>query len=212
MTGIEERFTEIYKRRYWSSGKTQSGEGSTLAHTKNLRNKLPELFSAFSIRSIFDAPCGDLNWMKRVLRSNDLNYIGGDIVLPVIERLRAKYSDPKTKFIHIDLTRSAFPFADLMICRDCLFHLSFADTKLVLQNFVDSKIPYLLTATHKGNFQNEDITTGHYRLINLFAAPYHFPHEVQCRIDDWRTPHPQKEMCLWTRGQIISALGKWEAV
>jgi hypothetical protein len=82
---------------------------------------------------------------------------------------------------------------------------------LVLQNFINSKIPYLLTTTHinDGKIRNKDIATGDFRLIDLFAAPYHFPMDVLFRIEDWKMPDPKREMCLWTREQIIYALGNF---
>lgn len=206
---IEDRFTEIYKSRYWSSGLASSGVGSTLAYTENLRRELPKLFEKFAIRSVFDAPCGDFLWMRKVVRASTIDYTGGDIVLPLIEGLQAKDTSGRVKFIHIDLTKEALPFADLMICRACLYHLSYADTRRVLENFVASNIPYFLTTTHKGNFQNSDITTGYYRLMNLFAAPYNFPRDVLFRIDDWKAPGPQVEMCLWSRAQVGDALAQF---
>jgi hypothetical protein len=146
--------------------------------------------------------------MRHVLKENDLDYTGGDIVLPLIESLNVKYRGEKTTFIHLDLTKDKFPYTDMMICRDCLFHLSYRDTKMALQNFVDSKIPYLLTSTHGNNntFQNRDILTGNFRHIDLFSAPYHFPTDVAYRIVEQKSPEPIREMCLWTRDQVVSAL------
>lgn len=204
----QERFTEIYKANYWGSDESVSGHGSTFEGTANLRAKLPEIIEKYSIKSIFDAPCGDFNWMRHVLKQNDLDYTGGDIVLSLIESLNVNYRGEGTRFIHLDLTKDKFPYADMMICRDCLFHLSYQDTRLVLQNFVDSKIPYLLTSTHgnSNTFQNKDILTGNFRHIDLFSAPYHFPRDVAFQIVEQEVPGPRREICLWTRGQIISAL------
>lgn len=206
---LEERFTEIYKSpNYWGNRKTVSGHGSTMLATENLRSSLPALFEKFSVKRIFDAPCGDFNWMSDVTRKSELEYIGGDIVSPLIEDLKSKYQDAKTKFVHIDLTKEAFPEADLMICRDCLFHLSFEDARRILQNFAASRISYLLTSTHvhASEFQNVDIVAGRFRPIDLFIAPYNLPREVLYRIDDWRPPYQPREMCLWTRDQIAASL------
>lgn len=205
---IEDRFTEIYKLNYWGSEESVSGPGSTLRSTENLRKHLPELFERFSIKSIFDAPCGDFNWMRHVIKDYPINYTGGDIVLPIIISHNQKYNNDATKFVHIDLTKQKFPSADLMICRDCLFHLSYEDTKVVLQNFFRSNINYLLTTTYvKSNaFLNKDIKTGEFRHIDLFSAPYNFPINVLFRISDWLEPELEREMCLWSREQIISAL------
>lgn len=207
---VEDRFTEMYKRNYWGTKETASGSGSTLEYTENLRNKLPELFSKYSIKTVFDAPCGDFNWMKHVVAEGDFNYIGGDVVLPMVSSHISKYENYRTKFIHIDLTKEKFPNADLMICRDCLFHLSIKDAESVILNYISSNIPYLLTTTHinNGQFRNKDVASGDFRLLDLFSAPYYFPQEVLFRITDWIAPEPQREMCLWTREQVIDAVSK----
>jgi hypothetical protein len=209
---IEDRFTEIYKSNYWGSKESVSGSGSTLIYTENLRNKLPDLLQKYSIKSIFDAPCGDFNWMKLLLPKININYIGGDIVKDLINSHNINYKNNNTNFIHIDLIKDKFPNADLMICRDCLFHLSYEDTRLVLKNFIDSSIPYLLTTTHKNitGFRNKNISTGFYREIDLFSAPYSFDSKPIERVDDWMYPEPEREMCLWSRDQIITALNAWK--
>lgn len=211
---IEDRFTEIYKLNYWDHEESVSGSASTLFYTENLRKHLPELFNTFSIKSVFDAPCGDFNWMRYVIRDYPIGYIGGDIVLPLITSLNETYRSASIQFMHIDLTKHPFPSANLMICRDCLFHLSYEDTKAVLKNFVESNIDYLLTSTHinLNEFSNKNIKTGGFRHIDLFAEPYNFPKDVLCRIPDWREPldwrepEPKREMCLWSREQVITAL------
>ena len=215
-TNIEDRFTEIYKRNYWDHEESISGSASTLFYTENLRKNLPELFAKFSIKSVFDAPCGDFNWMRYVIKDYPIDYIGGDIVLPLIKSNYEMHKTSNIQFVHIDLTKDQFPSANLMICRDCLFHLSYEDTKAVLKKFVESNIYYLLTSTHinSKNFANKDIKTGSFRHIDLFSAPFNFPQNVLYRIldwrepepEDWREPEPEREMCLWSREQIISAL------
>lgn len=210
--GIEEKFTQIYDGQSWGGGEgeTVSGSGSTLRYTQNLREKLPDLFSAFDIQSVFDGPCGDFNWMQHVLKTYDLQYTGGDVVEKMIMDNNNKFASPRIKFIHLDLTKDPYPSADLMICRDCLFHLSFSDIKRVLQNFIKSGIPYLLTTTHikPDTFQNQDIITGGFREINLLSAPFFFPKEVLYKIDDWVAPHPERAMCLWHREQIGHVLDR----
>ncbi len=208
----EDRFTLIYKRNLWGSKESLSGFGSTLEYTKNLRNELIKLIEDRSIKTMFDAPCGDFNWMKHVLAEVDITYIGGDVVFPLIQAHSSKYRNDRLSFLHIDLTKDKYPSADLMICRDCLFHLSFTDTQAVLQNFVDSDIRFLLTSTHKNlnGFVNEDIQTGRFRLTDLFSSPYYFSADVLARIDDWIPPHPEREMCLWSNDQIREALARFK--
>ncbi len=185
-----------------------SGKGSTLEHTQNLRVYLPNLINELGIKSIFDGPCGDLNWMQHVLKDQKIQYVGGDIVPTLIERNNALFSNKTTSFIQIDLTQEVFPEVDLMICRDCLFHLSYEDTKKILNNFVKSNIKYLLTLTYEndGTFENTDIISGHFRLIDLYSAPYHFPVDVISQAEDWIYPDNKRFMCLWRRDQIKEAI------
>ena len=212
MENIEDRFTEIYKNNVWGNFESVSGNGSTLEGTQNLRTQLPELIQQYSIHTLFDAPCGDFNWMRLLLKTVNINYIGGDIVLPLIEAHQSNFKNAQTNFIHIDLTKDELPDADLMVCRDCLFHLSYQDTKLVLQNFINSNIKYLLTKTYikSDEFINRDITTGDFRLIDLFSAPFNFDQDVLFRIDDTIPNEIPREMCLWSREQILIALEKFQ--
>lgn len=210
---LEDRFSKIYEMNYWRDGESASGTGSTISYTENIRATLPELFAKFEIGSVFDAPCGDFNWMKFVIDDHPVAYTGGDIVNAMIEDNRTKYQKDSVGFVHIDLTSGDFPDADLMICRDCLFHLSVEDTRTVLQNFCASNIAYLLTTTHlvADGFANADIQSGDFRRIDLFSAPYSLPADVLFRFDDWQEPEPEKEMCLWRRDQVASALENWGA-
>lgn len=209
---LEDRFTQIYKINYWGSHESASGVGSTLQVTENLRNELPILFNQFGIKRIFDGPCGDFHWMQHIVNIAQLQYIGGDIVAPLIESNQSKYASESVEFIRIDLTKDAIPSTDLMICRDCLFHLSFADIKLVLVNFVQSQTPFLLTTSYKnnGDWENKDIITGHFRLIDLFSAPYQFSTSTLYQIEDWLPPDNQRSLYLWSREQVIQALNNMQ--
>ena len=204
----EERFTWIYRHNIWRNSESRSGSGSTLEYTKNIRESLKLLIQDYSLHSILDAPCGDFNWMKVFLDEVNIKYIGADIVKPMIDLLNDRYSSPLTSFCALDITSDPLPYADLMICRDCLFHLSEADIKLVLVNFLKSKIPYLLTTTHitDSGFLNKDVVTGDFRLINLFFEPYNFPADPLVRIVDFKEPEYQREMCLWSHEQIKRTL------
>jgi len=209
IAAAEALFTTIYQYNLWGNQESVSGPGSTLKYTENLRRELPKIIKDFSITKIFDAPCGDFNWMRHFLREVKVGYIGGDIVRPLIESLNVKYKNERTKFLHIDLVNGKFPKADLMICRDCLFHLPFRDTRKVLQNFMNANIGFLLTTTHTNTsgFVNKDIeVSGDGILIDLFSSPYNFPANPLARIDDWVSPDPKREMCLWSREQVGGAL------
>jgi hypothetical protein len=203
LNNTEDVFTWIYKNNYWGY-ESVSGLGSTVSYTENIRLELPKLISQFNIKSILDAPCGDFGWMKILLSKIDVNYVGADIVEELIESHKLNYQNEVIKFVTLNLITDKFPKSDLMICRDCLFHLSYEDIQSVLINFVNSETTYLLTTTHKNkyNFKNTNIKTGDFRVIDLFSPPFNFPTKPLARIDDWMAPEPEGEMCLFTKEQI----------
>uniref|UniRef100_UPI0040485782 hypothetical protein n=1 Tax=Polynucleobacter sp. TaxID=2029855 RepID=UPI0040485782 len=206
-TNTEDKFNWIYKNNYWGK-ESVSGEGSTLLYTENIRHELPVLILNFNIKSIFDAPCGDFNWMSSIINQLHIQYIGADIVEDLIISHTANYSNASTKFQKINLISGKFPNVDLMFCRDCLFHLSYEDIRKVLLNFINSEIPYLLTSTYKNlsAFSNTDIKTGDFRLIDLFSHPFNFPNNPLARFDDWIFPEPEREMCLFSKLQVMESL------
>lgn len=208
---IERKFTSIYERNLWSSEESRSGTGSTLDSTTNIRKELPSLFAKYGVQTVFDGACGDFNWMQHVLANSDVHYTGGDVVRPLIREL-SKFESPKIKFVHFDLVQQIPPEADLMILRDVLFHLSYGDSRVVLENYLASGIPLLLTTTHDSastDFENTDIHTGHFRLIDLFSQPYFFSRTPLETLQDWSPPDPRRYLCLWERSSVHSALQQW---
>lgn len=161
---------EFFKNK-WPAGfpETVSGTGSKLEHTSNIRDALPTIFSKYNIKSIFDAPCGDRNWIKHVDFSN-VEYYGGDIVPDIITDI----SLPNV--FEFDLRTDEPPEVDLWFCRDCLYHLSESDIQAVIDNMLRSNIKYFLITSHKkhhtGDRRNRDINTGDYRCLILSEHDY----------------------------------------
>ena len=172
----EDRFTKIYLSNHWNSPESSSGEGSTIENTQNIRNELPKIFKKYEIESMLDAPCGDFNWMRLVTQKSAIRYVGGDIVKPMIKKNQAQYGNNDTSFLHLDLAKSSLPKVDLLFCRDCLFHLSYQDIANVLENFLSSQIPYLMTTSSAAldgpRINNSNILTGDMRFIDLFSRPF----------------------------------------
>lgn len=211
----EDIFTKIFKSNLWGSDESVSGYGSTLHYTERLRKDLPSMFERFAIESIFDAPCGDFNWMQHVIQEPPkAKYLGGDIVEELVETNSRAFNSETIKFIQFDIIKDPFPRSDLWICRDCLFHFSFTDIYKAFENFARSEIPLLLTTTHinSTNFPNVDIETGDYRLIDLFSDPFFLSINVKYRIKDWVEPDAPREMILLSKDQVAHALPKMNRV
>ncbi len=171
---IKTTFTKIYKRNSWGSYETVSGTGSSIDATKELVKQIPILIDKLHIRTLIDAPCGDFNWMKHV-ELNIEKYIGIDIVPELINNNQQNYTSDNRKFLNLDITRDNLPQADIILCRDCLVHLSFNDIEKAIKNFQKSNSQYLLTTSFTDRANNEDITTGEWRPINLELEPFNFP-------------------------------------
>lgn len=58
-----EFFSNVYQNNLWGSGQSRSGEGSELAWTGDLVEKLPALLRAHGVWRLLDVPCGDFHWM-----------------------------------------------------------------------------------------------------------------------------------------------------
>ena len=167
-------FEHIYDSNRWQNDESRSGHGSSLDQTASLRQALPGLLNAFEIHSIIDVPCGDFHWMKRV-ELHDTTYLGLDIVPELIAANRARYAKPGRDFNKLDIVETVPPRADLILCRDLLVHLSYADIRRAVANFKASGATYLLTTTFPDTSRNENILTGNWRRLNLARAPFDFP-------------------------------------
>lgn len=192
-------FSRTYRTNRWEGLESRSGPGSDLVQTDEIRQRLPLLLAELQCRSLLDVPCGDYYWMSHVQLDVD-RYIGADIVSAVVDANQAAFGDDTHAFIMVDLTRDELPLVDLIFCRDCLVHLSFADIRSALQNMRSSGATYLLTTTFTARDQNHDISTGAWRPINLELPPFNFP--APLRLID--------ERCTENDGQFTDKqLGLW---
>lgn len=169
-----DRFTQIFTKNIWGSKESFSGPGSVLKQTEIIRREIPKIIDNFNIQSILDIPCGDLNWISR-MDLKIMKYLGGDIVPELIANNKRKNQKPNFFFKIIDITRSSLPQSDLILCRDCLVHLSFKDIFSTIRNIQDSRSKYLLTTTFTHRTKNRNIFSGGWRPINLHFPPFNFP-------------------------------------
>lgn len=190
---LQDKFSYIYDNKIWLVNEVLSGEGSEIEYTKTLREWLISNMSRLNVSIFVDAPCGDFNWMKCVLPSLSLNYIGLDIVPSVIKKNEETYSSKNIRFEIADICKNKLPSCDLIMVRDCLFHLSFEDIDNFLSNLAKTEYKYLLTTTHtvEEEYINQNITSGDCRAINLFSKPFNFnERKVLEYINDYPKENP----------------------
>ena len=175
-SNIKSRFNEIYKNNLWSSNESFSGEGSTKSYTEPLQTWLIENLPKLKVKHLIDAPCGDFNWMRFVIPKLNLTYLGIDIVPALIKKNREVYGQENISFLCANICEDVIPNCDMIMVRDCLFHLSNNDIAKFLKNLHSVNYRYLLTTNHiiTENFQNTDIISGDFRFIDIFRPPFNF--------------------------------------
>lgn len=193
---LERVFKEIQASNLWGAEESVSGLGSELGATATLRAELPLLLRDLGADVLLDIPCGDFRWLSQTPLPVS-RYIGGDIVEALVERNRELYGG---EFLCLNLCSSDLPRADVVFCRDCLVHLSFANIRRAIENLKRSGSTWLLTTTFLECHENVDIADGDWRMLNLELAPFH-----------WKPPdHVLVERCTESGGGYSDkALGLW---
>ena len=202
--GLQERFERIYNTNLWSDPETRSGVGSTLDSTRALRAALPRALRKLETRVLLDAPCGDFTWMAQV-DLEGIDYIGGDIVPSIVEENKHQHASESRRFIQLDLTRDPLPDADVLLCRDCLVHLSYANIRSVLENVARSTIRYVLMTSFPGRQDNYDVADGDWRALDFDAPPFSFPAPVLTIVEECEEEggsYRDKSLVAWRVAEI----------
>ena len=205
--GLQERFERIYHTNLWSDPETRSGTGSNLDSTRVLREKLPAALHRLTTRVLLDAPCGDFTWMDHVDLTG-IRYIGADIVRSIVDENQRLYASESRQFIEMDLTRDELPDADVLLCRDCLVHLSYANIARVFDNVRRSSIRYLLMTSFPGRGDNRNVEDGDWRPLDFEAAPFSFPKPLLTIVEECEEEggsYADKSLCAWPVADIPSS-------
>jgi hypothetical protein len=192
----EKVFNEIYNHNIWSSRESVSGMGSENRYTQHVKSELENLLTTLNIKTFTDIPCGDFNWMQH-LNLSKVQYLGGDIVQDLIDNNNVLYKSSNINFKFIDITSSTIPKSDLILCRDCLVHLSFKEIYKAIVNIKKSKSTYLLTTSFVNIKLNKDIVTGQWRSLNLVKTPFNFGKPILTIIEKSSEKYTNKALCLW---------------
>lgn len=205
-------FLEAYRTHLWG-GDSRSGSGSNADQTAGVAAAIPGLCERLGVSRLLDVPCGESPWMARV-DLMDVSYVGGDIVPEIVERNCRDHAGAGREFLRLDITKDRLPAADLILCRDCLVHLSNADIRAALGNIAASEIRWVLTTTFPAEPDNVDIVTGDWRPIDLTKPPFDLPSPVEL-LNEGCTEHAgafaDKSLGLWTVPSVADALRSWSA-
>jgi SAM-dependent methyltransferase len=169
------RFERIERTNLWGAATSVSGLGSEDRATAAIRDALPSLLQRLAARSLLDAPCGDAGWIGGLTRN--IAYTGVDIVPSLIDANRARVARGELagRFLVADVTRDSLPFADLVLCRDCLVHLGFQNIARAVARFRASGARFLLVTTFPEWEDNRDCEDGDWRALNMEKPPFDWP-------------------------------------
>jgi SAM-dependent methyltransferase len=187
------RFREVFRGNHWRNPESVSGFGSSMEATADVRRAVAEIAERYEIRSLLDVPCGDFNWMQSVDFAG--SYCGGDIVSDLIALNQARYGNSRRQFVVLDVIRDPLPRSDLVLCRDCLNHLSIPEAAHALGNIVKSGSSYLAVTHYPTAITNRSQTSGFdYRPLNLQRPPFNLPPPTEV----WEeSAEPGKTLALW---------------
>lgn len=190
-------FSEIYQRNGWNGVESLSGPGSGPAPTAPIAAAIEELVWRLNIQSVLDVGCGDGYWMP------DLpGYVGIDVAPEAIELARSRHPDRAYLVTDVDDERIRAGRFDLVITRDAMQHLSFADGLALLEGIRRTRSHWLLGSTYVGG-DNVDVATGECYSPDLSAAPFDLGPALELIVDGYGYEHPgeirdaRKHLGLW---------------
>ena len=205
--GIKNKETFVYHYNLEiSNNRCPCGPGSKSETVKQMGtiDFINNMIKKYNIKSISDCPCGLFeNWMYLV-DLKDVKYTGYDINDMAIKRNKKNY--PNRSFFEIDMVNEVLPYANLIICRDCFFHLSNDFVLKAINNFKLSGSKYLLATHHNWLKINTDLTNKEleceagFRLINLEIKPFNMGLPIENHNEDvkkYYKPGNNRQMSLW---------------
>lgn len=191
-------FEAIWADNLWGSAQSRSGPGSEVERTAPFRAALAGFLARVGARRLYDAPCGDYNWMRHVALPEGTAYVGADIVAPMIAQLQRDHGAEDRRFIVADIVTDPPPAADVWLCRESLFHLSLDEVRRVIAHWRASSIPYLLATSTPTVAANTDIRAGGWRPLNMELDDFDLGPPVS-RIPDGSPRDVHKVIGVWVR-------------
>ena len=186
---------QIYELKLWGGKDFDFYSGSGSHNSKITIPYINALLSFLKAHNppltVCDLGCGDFNIGKELVKYSK-KYYAIDIVKKLIDRNKSLYKSDKLEFSCLDIVSDNLPFADCVIIRQVLQHLSNAEILSVVKKL--SAFKYIILTEHIpfGNFtSNKDIISGQgIRLkqnsgVNILDAPFNLKIKGQKLLDEY---------------------------
>lgn len=155
-------FSKIYTKNGWGGkkGEFYSGPGSHNPSIVGYTKIVSDFILANQIHTIVEIGCGDFNVSNNILKSleivnHEYNYVGYDVVKPLIALNKSLYGTPKIEFVCKDSCVGRIKDGDLLIIRQVLQHLNNKSIKQVVDKFVNYK--YIIFTEHQPSEKYSDL-------------------------------------------------------
>ncbi len=174
---------------------------SSMEGTAVLRSQLSKLWPKYNIQKIFDAGSYDAAWQVQTI-AKEVQYSAGEIN-PELVAL-AQHGNPGLDIVKFDITEDSLPDVDLLFVRDLTIHLSHDQKNKVVQNWLNSKIPYLLVSHNPSTLHNQEIDLSGsvfpFADVNWQLLPWNWSAPLEIL---WEIGPNGRSMSLWHRSQIL---------
>lgn len=141
-----------------SNDKTVCGNGSLKINNIDFLIFLENIITKYTINSLLDLGCGDLNYIGEYIQKSKLDFLGLDASVDLISYNKNMYKDYENlKFDICNIIENDIPRNyDLILIKEVFIHLS--DNLIIqsLNNIKKSNPNYLLISGHSDNFKNKD--------------------------------------------------------
>ena len=126
-------FTRVYAEKIWGQGEENfySGLGSNPEAAKPYTDFVTKFIADNNIRCVVDLGCGDFR-VGRMIAASGVNYIGTDVVQPLIDENNKRFHSDHVRFDCLDIALDDLPDGELCLIREVFQHISNAQISLVL--------------------------------------------------------------------------------
>jgi hypothetical protein len=204
-------FEHIYAERQWGSlgepGPIDSGAGSASTPSIPYVTIVRDYIKAEGVKVVADLGCGDFRVGKAICEGLDIQYIGVDVVRPLVGPLNATYQSDRTKYLCLDLIEDELPEADIYLIRQVFQHLGNQQIEINLNKprgetvLVTEHLPTTPAAHNTDKLPGPDIRL--YRKSGVFLEHRPFSFTTQTLLE---VPQPFNGMDAVLRTSLLKNL------
>ena len=214
---LQVTFDAIYRSDAWvENGSPGSGDGSHVAKNRQSLLALEKLMEEHNVGSVVEVGCGDFEVMRHG-NLDGVNYHGYDVSAVAIARAR-QYESARVRF-SVSNADTQYEAADLLIVKDVLQHLPFAEIRKILAQLPRFRVAVIVNDV-VSEVANADVDgrtglpmrPGAYRKVDVTRAPF----GVDCARHEWLHEANfgvhSPEYKLWYRKQFRAASFKMACI